>query len=66
MSNLDSGLLTMSRYTESSEDKCSAGGSLRLYAVQRMSRDFFKVSSILQAVNRAAAAASFPKSQDFC
>ena len=65
VNSLDPCLFTVPRYTESSGDKCSAGGSLMLYAVQRMSRDFFNVSSILHAVNRAAAAASFLKSQDF-
>lgn len=37
----------------------SAGDSLRLYDAQRISLDFFKVSSILHAANSAAAAASF-------
>jgi hypothetical protein len=44
--------------TLSSGVKCSEGDTLRLYAAQRISRDFFKVSSILQAVKSAAAAAS--------
>ena len=44
--------------TESSGVKCSDGETLRLCAAQRMSFDFFNVSSILQAVNSAAAAAS--------
>ena len=44
--------------TGSSGAKCSDGDSLRLYAAQTISRDFLRVSSILQAVNKAAAAAS--------
>jgi hypothetical protein len=50
--------------TVSSGDKWSWGGSLRLYAAQRMSRDFLSVSSILQAEKSAAAAASCGKVND--
>ena len=46
------------KHTGLSADMCSEGGTLRLYAAQTISRDFFKVSSILHAVKRAAAAAS--------
>ena len=46
------------RLTALSGDTCSEGASLRLYAAQRMSRDFLSVSSILQAAKREAAAAS--------
>lgn len=42
-----------------SGETCSRGDILRLYPAQTISRDFFRVSSILQAVKRAAAAASY-------
>lgn len=41
-----------------SDETCSDGASFRLYAAHTISRDFLSVSSILQAVNSAAAAAS--------
>lgn len=44
--------------TGSSADKCSEGDSFKLCAAQTMSRDFLSVSSVLQAVNKAAAVAS--------
>lgn len=46
-----------------SGDICSDGGSFRLYAAHTISRDFLRVSSILHAVNRAAAAASYQSRQ---
>ena len=46
-------------HTGSSGVTCSAGGSLRLYAAHKISLDFFKVSSILQAAKSAAPAASY-------
>jgi hypothetical protein len=49
--------------TELSGDRCSAGDNLRLYEAHKISRDFFRVSSVLQAVNKAAAAASWSRSQ---
>ena len=44
--------------TESSGANCSTGETFMLYAAQRISFDFLRVSSILQAAKRAAAAAS--------
>ena len=51
-------MLSMIR-TGSSGVKYSEGETLRLYDAQRISFDFFRVSSILQAAKRAAAAASW-------
>jgi len=45
--------------TGSSGVSWSAGESLRLYAAQRISLDFFRVSSILHAAKSAAAATSY-------
>lgn len=45
-------------FTESSEVKYSAADTFELYAAHNISLDFFSVSSILHAVNKAAAAAS--------
>ena len=45
--------------TGSSWATCSAPLIRRLYAAHRISRDLFSVSSILQAMNREAAAASY-------
>ena len=47
------------RNTGSSGLRCSEGASFRLYAAHKTSRDFLRVSSILQAANKAAAAASY-------
>lgn len=44
--------------TASSEVKYSAADTFELYAAHNISLDFFNVSSILHAVNKAAAAAS--------
>lgn len=48
----------MELLTVSSGDTCSEGDLFILYAAHSMSRDFLRVSSILQAVKSAAAAAS--------
>lgn len=58
VSTLSFSMSLASRLTGSSAARCSEGDNLRLYAAQTISRDFLSVSSILHAVNKAAAAAS--------
>jgi hypothetical protein len=47
------------KLTGSSGDAYSAADSFKFQEAHKISRDFFRVSSILQAVNKAAAAASY-------